>query len=170
MKLVAVLGASLWLSLSGTSGAFTCNGNSKKAFFSSTRLHTTNTLDGKELSGDFVPLNNMLLVKKSEVVDQTEGGIFLTGKVRTLHVHNTVGGQVSSTASLTIFTSSNPSSHIHSSTLFHKPSLLFNCNSHLLLSHYLVSKQNEWMNGFNGNNSIQNETSLLSRFFFFSII
>lgn len=82
MKLVAVLGASLWLSLSGTSGAFTCNGNSKKAFFSSTRLHTTNTLDGKELSGDFVPLNNMLLVKKSEVVDQTEGGIFLTGKAK----------------------------------------------------------------------------------------
>ena len=38
-------------------------------------------LDGKELSGDFNPMNNMMLVKKSEIVDQTEGGIFLTGKV-----------------------------------------------------------------------------------------
>jgi len=52
--------------------------------FARSSLHrmqmSTNTLDGKELSGDFAPLNNNLLVKKSEIIDQTEGGVFLTGK------------------------------------------------------------------------------------------
>ena len=40
-----------------------------------------NVLEGKEIEKDFTPINNMLLVKKVEVVDQTEGGLFLTGKV-----------------------------------------------------------------------------------------
>ena len=41
----------------------------------------TNTLEGREISNAFTPINNMLLVKKAEAVDQTDGGIFLTGKV-----------------------------------------------------------------------------------------
>jgi chaperonin GroES len=40
----------------------------------------TNVLEGKEIQNDFTPINNMLLVKKVDVVDQTGGGIFLTGK------------------------------------------------------------------------------------------
>mmetsp|Transcript_858 Transcript_858/g.1235 ORF Transcript_858/g.1235 Transcript_858/m.1235 type:complete len:246 (-) Transcript_858:221-958(-) len=39
-----------------------------------------NVLEGKEIEKDFTPINNMLLVKKVDVIEQTEGGIFLTGK------------------------------------------------------------------------------------------
>jgi hypothetical protein len=42
---------------------------------------TTNVLEGKEIQNDFTPINNMILVRKGEIIDQTEGGIFLTGKV-----------------------------------------------------------------------------------------
>ena len=41
-----------------------------------------NTLEGKEIENEFTPINNMVLVKKVEDVDQTEGGIILTGKVK----------------------------------------------------------------------------------------
>ncbi len=47
-----------------------------------TASFATNVLEGKEIKNEFTPINNMLLVRKGEVVDQTEGGIFLTGKVR----------------------------------------------------------------------------------------
>lgn len=47
-----------------------------------TKLHETNVLEGREISNAFTPINNMLLVKKVDVVDQTEGGIFLTGKAK----------------------------------------------------------------------------------------
>ena len=43
--------------------------------------HATNVLEGKEIQNDFTPVNNMLMVKKGEVIDKTDGGIFLTGKV-----------------------------------------------------------------------------------------
>jgi hypothetical protein len=46
-----------------------------------TTLQVANVLEGTEIEKDFTPINNMLLVKKGEVIDQTEGGIFLTGKV-----------------------------------------------------------------------------------------
>jgi hypothetical protein len=49
----------------------------------STSVHS-NVLEGKEIDNDFTPINNMVLVKKVDVVDQTEGGIFLTGKVRVM--------------------------------------------------------------------------------------
>lgn len=49
--------------------------------FSSSSL-AANVLEGKEIEKDFTPINNMLLVRKGEIVDQTDGGIFLTGKVR----------------------------------------------------------------------------------------
>ena len=39
------------------------------------------TLEGKKIQKPFTPVNNMLLLKKAEIVDQTGGGIFLTGKV-----------------------------------------------------------------------------------------
>jgi chaperonin GroES len=45
-----------------------------------TTLQVANVLEGTEIEKDFTPINNMLLVKKGEVIDQTEGGIFLTGK------------------------------------------------------------------------------------------
>jgi chaperonin GroES len=40
------------------------------------------TLDGRKIKGDVVPLNNFVLVKTAETVDQTEGGILLTGKAK----------------------------------------------------------------------------------------
>lgn len=46
-----------------------------------TSLAATNVLEGKEIKNDFAPINNMILVRKGEIIDQTEGGIFLTGKV-----------------------------------------------------------------------------------------
>lgn len=75
MKLQSV---SALLALLGQAGAFTTS--SRPSFSSSLRV--ANVLEGKEIGGDFTPINNMLLVKKAEIVDQTEGGIFLTGKVR----------------------------------------------------------------------------------------
>jgi chaperonin GroES len=39
-------------------------------------------LDGRKIRGDIKPLNNFLLVKKSAVQEQTEGGILLTGKAK----------------------------------------------------------------------------------------
>lgn len=46
---------------------------------------SANVLEGREIANDFTPINNMLLVKKVEVKDQTDGGLFLTGKV-SLHM------------------------------------------------------------------------------------
>jgi len=40
----------------------------------------TNNLNGRDIDGEFTPLNNMVLVKKVDIIDKTEGGIFLTGK------------------------------------------------------------------------------------------
>jgi len=48
--------------------------------FRATRL-MANVLEGKEIEKDFTPIQNMLLVKTVAVLDQTEGGLFLTGKV-----------------------------------------------------------------------------------------
>lgn len=52
---------------------------------STTHYRTTslmaNVLEGREIEKDFTPINNMLLVKRAEVIDQTVGGLFLTGKV-----------------------------------------------------------------------------------------
>ncbi len=45
----------------------------------------TNVLEGKEIQNDFTPINNMILVRKGEIIDQTQGGIFLTGKVCILY-------------------------------------------------------------------------------------
>ena len=61
-----------------TTTANTKNHHNKK---SSIISFATNVLEGKEISNDFTPINNMLLVKKGEIIDQTSGGIFLTGKV-----------------------------------------------------------------------------------------
>ncbi len=38
-------------------------------------------LEGVEIEKDLTPINNMMLVKKVDVIDQTDGGLFLTGKV-----------------------------------------------------------------------------------------
>lgn len=47
-------------------------------------------LDGKELEKPLTPINNMVLVKKVDVVDQTGGGIFLTGKSKIAKSEGTV--------------------------------------------------------------------------------
>jgi len=41
---------------------------------------TENTVEGMTISGEFVPVNNMILILPPDSVDTTEGGIFLTGK------------------------------------------------------------------------------------------
>ena len=55
-----------------------------QSFTRNVAIGETNVLEGREISNAFTPINNMLLVKKAETVDQTEGGIFLTGKVSLL--------------------------------------------------------------------------------------
>ncbi len=65
------------LALTAQTSAFTLSsrGTSSSALMA-------NVLDGKEIAQDFTPINNMLFVKKAEIIDQTDGGLFLTGKVR----------------------------------------------------------------------------------------
>jgi hypothetical protein len=38
-------------------------------------------LEGREIEGTLTPTNNFVLVKKAPVLDQTDGGILLTGSV-----------------------------------------------------------------------------------------
>jgi len=47
-------------------------------------------LEGRKIKGDVKPLNNFLLVKKAEAVEQTEGGILLTGKAKIVKTEGTV--------------------------------------------------------------------------------
>ena len=72
----SLIGLALALS---TANAFT----PARSFVSSQRYTTSikNTIDGTETDNEFVPMNNMLLIKKGEIIDKTEGGIILTGKV-----------------------------------------------------------------------------------------
>ena len=41
-------------------------------------------LEGREIEGTLTPTNNFVLVKVAKAVEQTTGGILLTGSVRTL--------------------------------------------------------------------------------------
>jgi len=75
MKLLAL---SALLAISGQASAFA---PSSPSAFRSTSLMMANVLEGKEIEKAFTPINNMLLVKKVDVVEQTGGGLFLTGKV-----------------------------------------------------------------------------------------
>lgn len=47
-------------------------------------------LEGREIDNALTPTNNMVLVKKVDVVDQTGGGIFLTGKSKIAKSEGTV--------------------------------------------------------------------------------
>mmetsp|Transcript_29290 Transcript_29290/g.33635 ORF Transcript_29290/g.33635 Transcript_29290/m.33635 type:complete len:247 (+) Transcript_29290:97-837(+) len=69
--------------------------------------HAANILEGKEIQNEFQPINNMLLVKRVEVIDKTEGGIFLTGKDKIKRSE----GQVVSTGE----------GRVNSETGFHSP-------------------------------------------------
>jgi chaperonin GroES len=40
------------------------------------------TLDGRKINGVVAPLNNFLLISRSDAVEATDGGIFLTGKAK----------------------------------------------------------------------------------------
>jgi chaperonin GroES len=48
------------------------------------------TLEGRVIEGELVPINNFILVKKTPDVDQTEGGIVLTGKSKIKKTEGTV--------------------------------------------------------------------------------
>ena len=80
------LGISTLVSLPGLAISFTSTTTTQRTpttFFRNTISSlSANVLEGKEIENDFTPINNMHLVRKGEIVDQTEGGIFLTGKVR----------------------------------------------------------------------------------------
>lgn len=69
----------LLCTISGLTSAFVTQSqpSSSRSFV---RLHETNILEGKPIDNPLTPINNMVLVKKVDVVDQTGGGIFLTGK------------------------------------------------------------------------------------------
>lgn len=54
-----------------------------RSYSNTFQLHETaseNVLEGQPIENPLTPTNNMVLVKKVDVVDQTGGGIFLTGK------------------------------------------------------------------------------------------
>lgn len=54
------------------------------------RKESEYVLDGRTLEKPLTPTNNMVLVKKVELVDQTGGGIFLTGKAKIQKSEGTV--------------------------------------------------------------------------------
>lgn len=53
-------------------------------------LHAEATLDGRKIQGELAPLNNFILVKTAKAIDQTEGGILLTGKAKIVKTEGTV--------------------------------------------------------------------------------
>lgn len=64
-----------------------CDGVTR--LFASTTTATT-TLDGRKISGVIAPLNNFILVKTAEAVEETTGGILLTGKAKQVKTEGTV--------------------------------------------------------------------------------
>jgi chaperonin GroES len=78
MKLLGISSIILATTLSGTEGFIVSS--SKASFQRNQVISNVNVLDGKEIEKDFTPVNNMIVVKKGEIIDQTGGGIFLTGK------------------------------------------------------------------------------------------
>lgn len=48
------------------------------------------TLDGRKIQGDIVPLNNFILVRTAKAVEETSGGILLTGKAKQVKTEGTV--------------------------------------------------------------------------------
>jgi len=78
--------------ISGLTSAFVSQSHpsSSRAFV---QLHETAkeyVLEGKPIDNPLTPINNMVLVKKVDVVDQTGGGIFLTGKSKISKSEGTV--------------------------------------------------------------------------------
>lgn len=82
MKLLGISSTILLISAGMTEGfTFTSFQKSTNPFQRNKIVsHSANILEGKEIKNEFTPINNMLLVKKPETIDQTEGGIFLTGR------------------------------------------------------------------------------------------
>lgn len=82
MKLPLVINSTILLISASTIQGFSLLSSSSKTFRRDTIItYSTNVLEGKEIENDFTPVNNMILLKKGDIVDQTQGGIFLTGKV-----------------------------------------------------------------------------------------
>jgi hypothetical protein len=79
MKLQIIISAIL-LSIFGSVVAFS-HSHPKGMRGMNSRL-MANVLEGKQIEKDFTPINNMLLVRKVDAVEKTEGGLIMTGKVR----------------------------------------------------------------------------------------
>jgi chaperonin GroES len=67
--------ASTILAIIGQANAFAPSSPSSRS-----TILKGNVLEGVEIEKDLTPINNMMLVKKVDVIDQTDGGLFLTGK------------------------------------------------------------------------------------------
>ena len=75
--------------LASTANAFTTTSSSSSSSFS-TKLQMSK-IDGRTVDGgQVVPTNNFLLVKNVAVKEETEGGIFLTGKAKIQKTEGTV--------------------------------------------------------------------------------
>ena len=85
MKLLGISSIILATTLSGSEGFIVSS--SKASFQRNQVISNVNVLDGQEIEKDFTPVNNMIVVKKGEIIEQTGGGIFLTGKVRNKMKH-----------------------------------------------------------------------------------
>lgn len=53
-------------------------------------LQAATMLDGRKIKGDIEPLNNFILVKTADAVEETTGGIFLTGRAKQVKTEGTV--------------------------------------------------------------------------------
>jgi chaperonin GroES len=61
-----------------------------KTAFSRSPSYCRATLDGKTIDGELVPLNNMMLIKKVDAIEKTEGGLVLTGKAKVQKTEGTI--------------------------------------------------------------------------------
>ena len=73
------------LALAATQGcnAFVAPGNNARA----TDVRLDAKLEGRDIDGVLTPTNNFVLVKVADILDETEGGILLTGSV-SLKIYN----------------------------------------------------------------------------------
>mmetsp|Transcript_4778 Transcript_4778/g.6794 ORF Transcript_4778/g.6794 Transcript_4778/m.6794 type:complete len:241 (+) Transcript_4778:181-903(+) len=83
MKVNAVL-----LGLLSLEGSYAFS--SSKTAFSRSLSHCRATLDGKAIDGELTPLNNMMLIKKVDAIEQTAGGLVLTGKAKVQKAEGTI--------------------------------------------------------------------------------
>ena len=74
------------LALAASQGcnAFVAPGNAR-----ATDVRLDAKLEGRDIDGVLTPTNNFVLVKVADILDETEGGILLTGSVSLKKIYNT---------------------------------------------------------------------------------